>query len=172
MNVGGTLNTSSSLAHTFSKPVDHDYRNTTIQEKMIDEASLTKTDIPNPYEDKGVPNFVWQIFTKASDKADLYTQKNVESRLFSDADENTDWSEKVSNLQASLSAPVPQVQLNNLVEEKNIILEQFSQPRMSPSEEKNFKDLIVSRQKAQGTILDAMMVAITALDYKPLEVAA
>ena len=172
MNVGGTLNTSGSLNHTFSKPVETDYRATTIQERLIEEASLTKTDIPNPYEEQGVPNFVWQIFTKASEKSDLYAQKNVEARLFEGTDENTDWVGHVSDLQKALKDPVPLRQLNELVLEKNNILEQFNQPVMSPSEEKNFKDLILARQKSQATIIDAVMVAVSALNYQPLEVAA
>ncbi len=175
MNVGGILNSiSNNLPQNYGKPsMDNDYRGTTIQENQIEEAALTKkAEIPNPYEEQGVPNFIWQIFTKVSEKADMYAQKNVEHKLFSNTDENTDWLKQITIAQENLAKPISENQLNDLVTEKNLILVQFNQPPMSPSDEKEFRELIKTRQKSQATILDGMMVAIGTASYKPLEVAA
>lgn len=174
MKVNGSLNSmANNPTHTYKKPTTDDYRFDTTQKEAIENASLTKpAELENPYQKQGVPNFIWQIFTKVTEKTDLYTQKSVENRLFANADSETKWAEQISVLKKSFEQPITEGQLNDLIEEKNMILSQFSQPRMSPSEERAFKDLIQSRQRAQATILDGMLAAISSVSYKPLEVAA
>ena len=173
MNIGGALGVANSMAHNFDRSTDENYRVVTTQETIIKEASLTeKKEAENPYKEQGVPNFIWQIFNKVTEKTDMYTQKSIEHKLFGRADEKTNWSDHLSQLKKSMEKPITAREVDELIEEKNIILEQFNQPKMSPSEEKNLRDLITSKQKEQITILDGVLAAISTIEYKPLEIAA
>lgn len=166
MNIVGTLNNfSSPTANSYKPSRDHQ------EENVVKEVEVEST-FTNPYSLNGVDDTLWKAFTELSQPLDLYTQKYLEDRLFADADFATNWGEKVTNLRKELTRDYSSTELHGFVQEKNLILNQFNQPQMSPSDEKVFIEQIQRRTKQQATLLDGVLAVVEATAYKPLELAA